>query len=312
MNLNNNLSIIIPTYNRAQILNSWLEHHAKIMYLNNIRIHVQDNASTDNTIFILENFQKNYSNITYIKNKINSGTGNLNMQLAMNVVDTKFTWPIGDTYYISQDLLNKVILTIKNNLSLFLILNLKNRIKNINKNFIDADFACENLTGVLSCLGCVVYNRARLGSINFKNSWSYFSQVIYILNLLKLKKENAYWIPKSVDTLPGLKKTNWSNTTKVYEIGCKNWIQSVDSLKGFSFKSKQKAYRLLSDITGLFTFMGALKLHEQDLLKLQEINFYKYYLKKSVGNNYLIFYLVILIPSILLKIFKKILIKYVI
>ena len=129
MNLNNNLSIVIPTYNRAQILNSWLEHHAKIMYLNNIRIHVQDNASTDNTIFILENFQKNYSNITYIKNKINSGNGNLNMQLAMNVVDTKFTWPIGDSYYISPDLLNKVILTIKNNPSLFVILNLKNRFK---------------------------------------------------------------------------------------------------------------------------------------------------------------------------------------
>lgn len=312
MNLNNNLSIVIPTYNRAQILNSWLEHHAKIMYLNNIRIHVQDNASTDNTIFIIENFQKNYSNITYIKNKINSGNGNLNMQLAMNVVDTKFTWPIGDTYYISQDLLDKVILTLKNKHSLFLILNLKNRIKNINKNFIDADFACENLTGVLSCLGCVVYNRARLGSINFKNSWSYFSQVIYILNILKLKKEKAYWVPKSVDTLPGLKKTNWSNTTKVYEIGCKNWIRSIDSLKGFSLKSKQKAYKLFSDITGLFTFMGALKLHEQGLLTVQSIHSYKKYLEKSIGKKYLIFYLVILIPTILLRILKKMFIKNVI
>ena len=71
MNLNNNLSIVIPTYNRAQILNSWLENHAKIMHLNNIRVHVQDNASTDGTLAVLESFKKNFSNITYTINKIN-------------------------------------------------------------------------------------------------------------------------------------------------------------------------------------------------------------------------------------------------
>lgn len=312
MNLNNNLSIVIPTYNRAQILNSWLENHAKLMHSNKIMIHVQDNASTDDTIFILKNFQKTFSNITYTKNKKNYGSGNINMQLALNTVNTKFIWPIADSYYISLDLLNKIILTIKNSSSLFLIINLKNRIKNINENFVDADFACENLAGVLSCIGCVVYNKAQLGKITFKNSWSYFSHVIYILNLLKSKKEKAYWIYKSIDTLPALKRINWSSTTIVFEIGCKNWICSIDSLKGFSSKSKQNAYRLFSDITGLFSLRGALRLHALDLLTLQKINYYKYYLKKSVGNNYLIFYLVILIPAILLKILKKILKKYVI
>jgi abequosyltransferase len=312
MNFNNNLSIVIPTYNRAKIIKSWLEHHAKLMHSKNIMIHVQDNASTDETVYILENFQKSFSNIIYIKNKINCGSGNLNMQLAINKVRTKFIWPIADSYYISSDLLNKITLTIKNSSSLFLIINLKNRIKNINENFVDADFVCENLAGVLSCMGCVVYNRALLGKIIFKNDWSYFSHVIYILNLLKSKKEKAYWISKSIETLPGLKRINWSSTPIVFEIGCKNWISSIDTLKGFSSTSKQKAYRLFSDITGLFTLLGALRLREQNLLTLQKINYYKYYLKKSVGNNYLIFYLVILIPSILLKIFKKILKKYVI
>lgn len=311
MNLNNNLSIVIPTYNRAQILNSWLEHHAKIMHLNNIRVHVQDNASTDGTLAVLESFKKKFSNITYAINKINHGA-DLNFQLAINAVDTKFIWPIGDSYYINRDLFNKIILILKNNSSLFLIINLKNRIKNINEMLVDADFVCEKLAGVLSCMGCTIYNRTRLGKIIIGNTWSNFSHVIFILNLLKSKEEKAQWVNLSIDTLPGLKRKNWSNTSQVFEIGAKNWIISIDSLKGYSFESKHKAYRLFSGITGLFSFRGAINLHAQGLLTVQSINSYKKYLEKTIGKKYLIFYLVILIPTILLRIFKKIFTKNVI
>jgi glycosyltransferase involved in cell wall biosynthesis len=311
MNLNNNLSIVIPTYNRAHILNSWLEHHVKIMHLNNIRIHVQDNSSTDGTISVLESFKKNFSNITYAINKINHG-GDLNFQLAINAVDTKFIWPIADVYYINQDLFNKIILTLKNNSSLFLLINLKNRIKNINEMLYDADFVCEKLAGVLSCMGCTIYNRARLGKIIIGNTWSNFSHVIFILNLLKSQEEKAQWVSLSIDTLPGLKRKNWSSTSQVFEIGSKNWIISIDSLKGYSSESKHKAYRLFSDITGLFSFKGAINLKAQGLLTFQSINSYKKYLDKSIGKKYLIFYLVILIPTILLRILKKMFIKNVI
>ena len=305
MILKNNLSIVIPTYNRDQILNTWLEHHAEIMYLNNIKIHVQDNASTDKTVAILESFQKRFPNITYAINKINHGAA-LNLQLAMNAVDTKFIWPISDSYYINRDLINEIILILKNSSSLFLIINLKNRIKNINEMLVDADFVCEKLAGVLSCSGCAIYNRARIGKIIIGNTWSNFSHVIFILNLLKSKEEKAQWVNSSIDTLPGLKRVNWSNTPDVFEIGSKNWILSIDSLNDYSFESKNKAYRLFSDITGLFSLKSAIYLRAQELLTINKIRTYKNYLNKSVGKSYLLLYLIALISIYPLKILKKI------
>jgi glycosyltransferase involved in cell wall biosynthesis len=305
MNLKNNLSIVIPTYNRAQILHSWLEYHAKVMHLNNIMIHVQDNASTDKTVAILESFKKRFSNITYVTNKINHGAA-LNLQLAINAVDTKFIWPISDSYCINQDLLNEIILILKNSSSLFLIINLKNRIKNINEMFVDADFVCEKLAGVLSCSGCAIYNRARLGKIIIGNTWSNFSHFIYILNLLKSQKEKAQWVNSSIDTLPKLNRKNWATKKSVFKIGCKNWIDSIDSLNDFSCSSKKKAYRLFNEATNLFNCKGGLWLRAQGLLTIDKIRTYKIYLNKSVGKSYLLLYLIALMPIYPLKILKKI------
>ena len=52
-------------------------------------------------------------------------------------------------------------------------------------------------------------------------------------------------------------KKNWSNTSDVFEIGCKNWIISLDSVLSLSAKSKKKAYAAFSKITNLFSFKGA-------------------------------------------------------
>lgn len=307
MSFKKKLSIVIPTFNREHILNTWLEKHVNLMKSNEIQIHVQDNFSLDKTVQLLKNWKKKFSNISYGVNKKN--LKDKNFEVCLNAVNTNYVWLIGDSYYIDNTLLNKVLSIIKKKKPLFIITNLKERIKDLNDSFFDSDFVCQRLAGILSCMSCTIYNKKKLGTIKFREvSWSRFSHTIYILTELKFRNAKAYWTSSSVCTLPleMNKRLNWASTSKVFEIGCKNWIDSINSLKGFSNYSKKKSYRLFSDVTGLFNFKGGLWLRSQGLLTLSIINSFKVYLKRSVGIKYVLLYIVVLIPIFVLKNLKEI------
>ena len=66
------LSICIPTYNRADVLNETL---ASIVnnadFGNEVEVVISDNASTDNTFEICEYYTSRYSNIRYHRNSVN-------------------------------------------------------------------------------------------------------------------------------------------------------------------------------------------------------------------------------------------------
>lgn len=301
------LGIVIPTFNRQDMLNEWLKKHAKLMHSKGIKIHIQDNLSSDQTVKIIKNWKKKYNNINYGINKKN--IEDKNFEVCLNSLNTNFVWLVGDTYYIDRKLLNKVLSILKKKTPLFTIINLKNRIKNLNDHYFDSDFVCQKLSGILSCMACVVYNKQKLGKIKFSElSWSRFSHVIYILNELKSRDAKAYWTSSSIQNLKFSKK-NWANTNKVFEIGCKNWIKSIDSLKGYNCISKKKSYRLFSDITNLFNFKGGSWLRAQGLLSMSDIKKYKEYLKKSVGIKYLILYIIAVVPIFVLRNLKNIFYK---
>jgi glycosyltransferase involved in cell wall biosynthesis len=308
MIFNKNLAIVVPTYNRAQILKVWLECHAQLMFSKNIQIHIQDNRSTDGTKQLLEEWKKRFENITFETNKKNIGPKK-NLQKAINTSDSRFVWMVGDSYFISRELINKILLKIKSHSPLFFIINLKEHIKILKDKYMQADFVCEKISGVLSCISCIIYNKDKLGNINFKNiSISYFPHTVYILDQLKNHNSKAYWISSSIYklSLPYQEKKNWANTSFVFEIGCKNWIDSINSIIGYSSKSKKKAFKLFSDITNLFSWKGGFWLRAQGLLTINKIKNYKIYLNKSVGKKYLMLYFIAILPVFPLKVLKKI------
>jgi glycosyltransferase involved in cell wall biosynthesis len=300
------LTLVVPTYNREAILKAWLEHHVKLMFLNGVEIFIQDNASTDGTKSLLESWQKKFNNITYRVNDVHLSAQS-NLESVLNFVYNDFLWPVADSYKVDNILLSKVLSIVKNTSSLFLITNLEGRKKNFIKSELDFNLVIEELSGILSCSSCVVYNKRLLGKIVFEEkSWSWFPHTLYILNQLRIKNEKAHWVSLSIEVLRSIDKKNWANTQDVFEIGCKNWIISLDSISGLSSKSKKKAYADFSKITNLFSLKGAVWLRAQGLLSFNLINHYKPYLKKSVGINYLLFYLVAIIPENFLQILRKI------
>jgi glycosyltransferase involved in cell wall biosynthesis len=308
MNFSKDLIIVVPTFNRKKVLKKWLESHVQLMLSKKIRVHIQDNCSTDGTKTLINDWKNQYKNISFEINKKNIEEKTL--ETALNNCNSKFVWLIGDSYQINEKLLEKVISKIKIHSPLFFIINLNNKIKLLEDSYVDANFTCENLSGVLSCISCGIYNKSILGQIKFEKHKVriQFSQTVYILNKLKFLKAKAYWISSSIYMLPNIEKLrkNWAkDPQQVFEVGSKNWIQSIDSLIGYSFESKQKAFKKFSEITNLFNWKGGLWLRSQNLLTIKKIAIYSNYLEKSNGKQYIILYVIALIPVFILRLLKK-------
>ena len=77
MNLNTNslISVVMPTYNQARFLSYSIDSVLNQTF-ENWELIIVDDASTDNTKKIVEQYQKNNSKITYLLNEKNIGIAN--------------------------------------------------------------------------------------------------------------------------------------------------------------------------------------------------------------------------------------------
>ena len=101
------LSICIPTYNHAEPLRKCLEAMIPQAREYSIPIYVSDNASTDNTIRILESFKKNYPFLYFKRNDENLGVDQ-NMVNAARMASTKYVWVFGSRRILLPDMLSKI------------------------------------------------------------------------------------------------------------------------------------------------------------------------------------------------------------
>ena len=70
------ISIIIPVYNNSNLTKQCIDSILKFHLNNHYEIIVVDNASTDKTEALLENYTAQYQNIKYYKSESNSGFAN--------------------------------------------------------------------------------------------------------------------------------------------------------------------------------------------------------------------------------------------
>ncbi|MBK1986694.1 glycosyltransferase family 2 protein [Sphaerospermopsis aphanizomenoides BCCUSP55] len=131
--MNKLLTIAIPTYNRANLLDRQLEWLSKAIkgYESDCEILVSDNCSTDNTQEIIKKWQENLNNVTFKSNRNIENLGVMrNIIYCLSSATTKYVWTIGDDDPIQERAISYVIDKIKNieNLSL-LFLNFSGRNK---------------------------------------------------------------------------------------------------------------------------------------------------------------------------------------
>ncbi|MBW4635921.1 MAG: glycosyltransferase family 2 protein [Iphinoe sp. HA4291-MV1] len=114
--MNKLLTIAIPTYNRAELLDkqlAWLAQ-AIIGFESDCEILVSNNCSTDNTQEVIKKWHTIFSNMTFKSNKNSKNIGVMrNISYCLNTAKTKYIWTIGDDDIIHQKALAYVINTLK-------------------------------------------------------------------------------------------------------------------------------------------------------------------------------------------------------
>lgn len=96
MTIKDKLQITIITYNRAKYLKRSLSNFTNTNSpIRDYSILILDNNSSDNTKDIVREFQRNYINISYIKNKKNVGA-NANIAKAFEYNQKDYLWVVAD------------------------------------------------------------------------------------------------------------------------------------------------------------------------------------------------------------------------
>ncbi len=118
------LTIAIPTYNRAELLDKQLAWLAQAIkgFEDDCEILVSDNCSTDHTQEIIQKWQAILSNITFQSNKNLNNLGVVkNIMYCLNSTTTKYVWTIGDDDPIQDRAIAYVINKLKQHEDLSLL-----------------------------------------------------------------------------------------------------------------------------------------------------------------------------------------------
>src|SRR3989344_8861864 len=114
------LSIVMPTYNRADFLDYSLSVHAPLAAKYSVEIFIFDNASSDSTSEVVSKWQEQYPLVRYFKNSTNLGAEG-NFEAALRKPDTDYIWLLGDTYEISEQLFLNVFAQLHDGYDHFLV-----------------------------------------------------------------------------------------------------------------------------------------------------------------------------------------------
>ena len=210
------LSISIPTYNRVfdlQVTLNNLIYQIAGKFEDLIEIIVSDNASSNNTLDMLKNFQQKYPNIfRFITNEKNLGFGK-NMQVLMDNCQTEYIWFCGDDDILYDGIIEKIVNILNNNDYDNIFINYKANPEGICVD-IKEDTITNNLSGFFkitnnsSCFitsnifRADVIKKAEYHSLN----WYHFAKLINFPQETK-----SYLISKPYITVSRPESNNWNS-----------------------------------------------------------------------------------------------------
>lgn len=303
------LSIVIPTYNRADFLDYSLEVHTSLAKEHNIQIFVFDNASTDSTILVVEKWKKYYPLIQYHRHDVNIGPEN-NFEIALKHPDTHYIWLLGDTYQIPEKGISYILNLISSNSKQFdaLVFNLCNIINSKQENYEDHNALLHDLGAVMTCLSCLVYSKNIIKDASFiRYSNTFYRHSGIIFEYISYRPCYVHWINDlSVEGLEkkGLEKKNWSHTQRAFEIGCEKWVNFVFSLPpSYTIESKMKCLMDFGEVSGLFTLKNIFWLRVHGIFNYNVFRTYKRLFILTIGYPYYFLMALSLTPIFILNFF---------
>jgi len=279
MTANTKLSITVPTYNRADVLDFFLETHVPMLRGYNIAIYISNNASTDNTIEVVNKWVSVYPYI-YINNLEENVHVDYNIENALRMPVSEYTWVIGDGYEIPKESLDYALRIINegNTCCDLIVGNLVGRITDIDERvYTDKDDVLEDLGWMIACLGCTIFHKNVIHHGEFdKYRMTEFVHVGVIFDYITKPDFVLFWAPKlTVVTLKSpVRKTGWGiyYFSNIFE----KWPKFVAGLpQSYRDSSKDIARRKLQQKSNLLGWRYLLNIRSQGVLNKETYNIYK-------------------------------------
>lgn len=317
MQANPHLSIVIPTYNRADFLDYCLEVHIPLAKKHSIQIFIFDNASTDATAGVVINRSKEYPLIQYHCNETNIGPDE-NFERALKYPDTKYVWLLGDTYQIQPDGLDYLINIIVDSKQIYdvIVLNLADIVNDVRaQDFVDSNSLLCSLGALMTCLSCLIYNKELISKADFaRYRDSSFIQTGIIFEAIARQSFRIHWAQST--SVFGLdnrtrRKNSWSRTPNVFNIACTNWVNFVFSLPVYyELDNKLKCIADLPKVSGILSIKHLLIIRSENILNIKTYMQYKalIYLINGYSKSTMIF--VAIFPRAVLRAVKKIVMRF--
>ncbi|MEE2769538.1 MAG: glycosyltransferase [Pseudomonadota bacterium] len=264
------LELLVPTYNREKMLNKFLSHHLPICKELNVSITIFDNCSPDETKNVVSKYMPKYKSVLryiFCQKHITSYEINL---LALNNHKADYAWIVGDSYKISDALMQKVI-DLLNKQPDQIVCNLNDIIPTscsaININYI----------GITSCLGVTVFSSetvCKYLDCIFSKS---FPQTNLMLSSSASSPRNTFFISNpSLEMLDFqhrsvAKNKHWTETDRVYDI-LSDWVELVDCFSDhLGKKNIPSAYRSFGNVSGLTKIRGIMKMRAFGVISIYKV-----------------------------------------
>lgn len=309
---NLNLSIVIPTFNRAALLDYCLGKNIELARPHNIQIKIFDNASADETQKIVKKRMEEYEFIQYFCHKENIGA-EANFEFALKESDTKYVWLLGDSYFLPKDGIQYVLDKIvdANTFYDMILINVDSLCKNKPEaDYTDQNLLLADLFWLSNCMSCLIFSNQLIAGASFeryRNSSFIHSGVMF--EYISNKLFSIHWQPNlSVGRwreTAEIRKNYWQHT-RFLDIWFAQRTNFIFSLP-VSYHLKVKL-RLATEthIHSRFSVVSMLNYRALNIFNLNSYKQYKYLLHvvMTLQNRILILF-VIFIPLSILNVLKK-------
>lgn len=229
------LSILIPTYNRSQVLDKQLSFLVELLNIVDFKIIICNNSSDDNTDEIVKKWQKNCDNIIYFAQDENVGYDR-NLRKCISLVDTDYFWILGDSTVIIDSEFREITQILKNDQPHGILVNAYGKIQSIDsKYYNNADEILYDLGWNISHLSSMILSREafnthaaeRYFDTNFIHMGIFFEYIVTVKNLKVFFYHKNPFIHVS-RFYPSAIRTSWGS--KRYDIFCNDSFFLILSL----------------------------------------------------------------------------------
>jgi abequosyltransferase len=301
---NSILSIVIPTFNRPEILKQNILEMLSEKIFFSIPIYVSDDSSDDRTKNMIFELQEDYEYLFYHKN-ITSLGHDKNIISTLKMAESEYVWLLSDSLTIKMGAIKHVLQIVAQYKPEIIGVNNVNRDFNIKSNFYnDKNKVLREFGWHLTLTGSTIYSRSAISTSNkiIQEVQQNFPHIALIFNHLALSC-SFYWINDRWTYSHEKKTSYW--VKEMFQVFIDDWSNVIKNLpQSYDDDVKEEAIIEHSRKTKLFGLRSLVKARSMDAYNIRIFREYAKDLGEHSGLNIIILMVIAIIPKATFRILQ--------